>query len=170
MMNIAHPYTLVRVVSFSLISAFMGYYAFIPFVILIVINFFIAMGSCYLTDGRGESDLLFVTAFSGLCAPFCFLPSSGVHKRYLKRSLLTTNLVILSCLLYIKNLPSNISPADLVQTIGYRHLRFESLIANATSNATATGAKSDDICRFSQSSYARHIIKITLFHNFDRGC
>ena len=138
-MNIAQPFTLVRVISFSLIAAFMGYYAAIPFGILFVTNSLIACvigekASWYHDEKR--KDLLLVTAFTGICAPFCFLPNSVLHKRYLKCSLLSTNLVILSCLLYLKNLPSNIPPDDLVETEGYRHLRFQSLTANATSNAT----------------------------------
>ena len=133
------PHTMVRVITYSMIAAFLKYYATIPAAIILITNIKIAHGVFAKENHSGTARFLFVTLFAGLCAPFVMLPSSEDLLRYMRRSLLWTNLILMGSLLFINFLPGILPPAVLVKTPGLEHLNFESLTSgafNATSNAT----------------------------------
>ena len=147
------PHTLVRVISYSLIAAFLKYYAAIPAAILLITNTILALVSfahaqwaIAHADADDDDDhptenafYIFVNVFAGLCAPLTVCPPLKEHFRYLRRSLLSTNLLIMTSLLFLKFLPGILPPSVLVKTPGLEHLNFESITSgahNATSNAT----------------------------------
>ena len=125
------PHTMVRVVSYALIAGFFKYYSFIPAALILFTNTMIAILTARKHSDDPYNSLLFVTLLAGLCTPFCLGPKSVSHHSYLRRSLLSTNLFLLACLLFLFFLPSIFHPAVLVKTPGLGHLRFESLF-NAT--------------------------------------
>ena len=134
------PHTLVRVISYSLTAAFLKYYTAIPAATLLITNSIIAL-SGFGDDFRyGDAPpFLFVTLLAGLCAPFSMCPAKKPHLKYMRRSLLSTNLLIMTSLLFLKFLPGILPPSVLVKTPGLEHLNFESITSgahNATSNAT----------------------------------
>ena len=134
------PHTMVRVVSYALIAGFFKYYSFIPFAILLITNSIIALVTANQHSDDPTNGLLFVTLLAGLCAPFCLGPKSVSHHSYLRRSLLSTNLLLLACLLFLNFLPSIFNPAVLIKTPGLGHLRFESLFNSTHSTVLdATG-------------------------------
>ena len=69
------PHTLVRVVSFSLMAAFMKYYAIIPATILIIVNSVIALDVARRNEKDNSNNVLFGTFAAGFCAPFCMDPA-----------------------------------------------------------------------------------------------
>ena len=112
-----HPFPLVRVVSITLICAFLKFYAIIPVAIIIITNIIIAFVATWRCGA-------FFTVLASFCAPFTFNPESPPHRFYLRISLLTTNLILIPCLVFIFFLPSIIPPEILIQTQGFQHLNF----------------------------------------------
>merc|ERR550534_1479137 len=118
------PHTAVRVISFSLVAAFFKFYAIVPALVLLVTNTIIARAVAKRNKGDEGNGYLFITLLAGLCAPFCFETHFLSHQRYLRRSLLTTNLLLLIGLLFLFFFPSMVPPCFIPQ-----HVYFES---NAT--------------------------------------
>ena len=117
------PHTLVRVVSFSLIAAFMKYYTVTPATILIITNSIIALDVARRNTEDKSNAVLFGTIAAGFCAPFCVEPTYLSHRRYLRRSLLSTNILILISLLFLLCFPF-IIPPHLIPP----HINFESKV------------------------------------------
>ena len=117
------PHTLVRVVSCTLVGAFLKYYATIPAALIMTTNTLVA-----LVAARKHKDnnnfLLYATVLAGLCAPFTLVPRSSSHRLYLKLSLLTTNLILIPCLVIVFFLPFIVPPEMLIQKQGFQHLNF----------------------------------------------
>ena len=124
------PHTLVRVVTFSLTAAFLKYYAVIPATVLIVANTAIALRVAKQNKDDDGNDPLFATVAAGLCAPFVILPAYVSHHRYLRRSLLSTNILILLVLLFLLCFPL-IVPSDNLADI-LPHIDMTSVV-NMTS-------------------------------------
>ena len=131
-MAFVFPHTLVRVVSFTLVCAFLKFYATIPAALILTANTIAAI----VTTSRNRNDdnikdeerykivFLYGTVLAGLCAPFTVAPRSSSHRLYLRVSLLTTNLILLPSLVFIFFLPSIIPPEILIQTQGFQHLNL----------------------------------------------
>jgi len=136
------PHTMVRVISYALIAGFLQYYSLIIFAILLITNAIIAVVTARKYSDDPRNSLLFVSLLAGLCTPFCMEPKSFSHHRYLRRSLLSTNLLLLACLLFINFLPSIFHPAALIKTPGLGHLHFESLTCANDTTLNPTGAAS----------------------------
>ena len=115
------PHTAVRVMSFSLIAAFFKFYAIVPALVLLGTNTIIARAVAKRNKGDEGNGYLFITLLAGLCAPFCFETHFLSHQRYLRRSLLTTNLLLLIGLLFLFFFPSIVPPCFIPQ-----HVYFES--------------------------------------------
>ena len=131
------PQTVVRVLSFALILAFLKYYATIPAAVCITTSIIIAIVSAekypirinYMPDGNWPvpetgNDMLFATVLAGICVPFTSEPRNPSHRLYLKLSMLTTNIYLLICLLVIYFLPHITPPETLIQRKAFQHLNF----------------------------------------------
>ena len=106
------PHTLVRVLSFSLIAAFMKYYSAIPAAILLTTNSTIALVTSRMNKDD-DCDTLYVAVLSGLCVPFVGVPKSVSQQRYMSRSLLSTNILIFIGLIFLLFFPL-ITPPHLI--------------------------------------------------------
>ena len=105
------PHTLVRVVSFSLIVAFLKFYSAVPAAILLIANAIIAVVVARVNNQSGfHNEGLLASLLLGLCSPFCLDPASVLQHRYLRRSLLSTNILILSSLLFLRCFPFVLPP------------------------------------------------------------
>ena len=121
-MAFVFPHTLVRVVSFTLVCAFLKFYATIPAALILTTNTITAIVATW--RHRDGESFLYATVLAGLCAPFVLAPRSRSHRLYLRVSLLTTNLILLPSLVFIFFLPSIIPPEILIQTQGFQHLNL----------------------------------------------
>ena len=117
------PHTLVRVVSFALVLAFLKYFATIPAAVGLITSTIIALVAARYDEDK-EYHFLYATVLAGICAPFTFNPRSPSHRLYLKFSMLTTNIYHIICLLVIFFLPNIMSPEILIQIDAFQHLNF----------------------------------------------
>ena len=98
--------------TFSLSAAFLKYYAAIPAAVLIIANTVIALAIAKQNKKNDDGNAaLFVTVAAGLCTPFVISPLFVSHHRYLRRSLLSTNILILVGLIFLLCFPL-IIPSD----------------------------------------------------------
>ena len=124
-MTFVFPHTLVRVVSLTLVCAFLKFYSTIPAALILTTNTIVArVAARKHKDNNSNNFLLYATVLAGLCAPFTVTPRSRSHRLYLRVSLLTTNLILIPCLIFIFFLPSIIPPEILIQKQGFQHLNF----------------------------------------------
>ena len=124
-MAFVFPHTLVRVVSLTLVCAFLKFYATIPAALIMTTNTIVALVAAQKHKHKYDYNyLLYATVLAGLCAPFTLNPRSRSHRLYLRLSLLTTNLILIPCLVFIFFLPSIIPPEMLIQKQGFQHLNF----------------------------------------------
>ena len=122
-MAFVFPQTLVRVVGITLVFAFLKFYAAIPVALIMITNTINALIAvmCYSYD---DSHFLFATVLASFFAPLALTPGSRSHRLYLRLSVLTTNLILIACLVFIFHLPDIIPPEILIQTEGFQHLNL----------------------------------------------
>ena len=115
------PHLLFRVTAVTFCAAFMGYYAFIPFTLLL----FFVIGN-FLMIGADDRDL-FVTLPFTIVAPTLFDATKQKCRTLMKRTIIITNSILLITLTFIFVLPVLVTPKDLASTYGLCHLNFQSL-------------------------------------------
>jgi len=103
--------------SIAVISAFIGYYAFIPFSVIFLINAFLTF--CCTSDSHPGQIVSLVTSFF---TPSVLEPIASVERSLLKRSTLVSTIVLLISLVAIFLLPTNESA--LLATPGLHSLNF----------------------------------------------
>ena len=115
------PHTLFRSFSIAVISAFIGYYAFIPFTTIFVINAFITF--CCTSDSNPVQIVSLVTSFF---TPSVLAPGNSYDRGLLKRSTIVSTMILLASLITIFFLPT-IFPNEsaLLATPGLHHLNFD---------------------------------------------
>merc|ERR1712130_612558 len=78
-----------------------------------------------------EADLnedLFVTVAAGLCAPFVMEPKHVSHHRYLRRSLLSTNILMLVGLIFLRYFPLVIPSDNLADILPHVDMTNSTLV------------------------------------------
>ena len=128
------PHTMARVVGFSVIAAFLKYLILIPILLLFLVNFVILVRALRGADHTFANPLgpMLPCILINLCTPFTWNLVQVCERRYLRHSLLSTNLTILVCLLLIAIFLSYVSPETIVTHPAFEHLCFDSLSAEDT--------------------------------------
>jgi len=111
---------------FAITFYFLGYYSFIP-IILIATIISLQTGHLYFQTPLGQRHKLLLAhplAVIAPCVLYSHLPS---NQTLLKRSILTCSVLLLVPLVFIRLLPVVMSPASIVVIPGLTHFHFSSL-------------------------------------------
>ena len=140
------PHTLFRSFSIAVIAAFIGYYAFIPFAAIFILNACITF--CCASRSESYQIVSLVTSFF---TPSVLAPDESADRGLLKRSTLVSTIGLLTSLITIFFLPTIFTTESaLLAAPGLHHLNFSnsSSPCNPVCNATLT-------------------TNMTIFHNID---
>ena len=113
------PHTLFRSFSIAVIAAFIGYYAFIPFTSIFILN-----ACTTFCCASGTSPLQFFSLVTSFFTPSVLEPSHSHDRGLLKRSTLVSTVILLTSLIAIFFLPT-IFPTESALLPGLHHLNFD---------------------------------------------